>query len=131
MTNAAGRYYFNAVASGNYRVGFDYKTASAYANYAFTQTGAGNMATDSDANSTTGQTKNFAFDARNGDDLTWDAGIFAQANIGDQIFADANGDGIRQVSEPGVQGVTVRLYDASGNVVATAVTDATGNYLLR
>ena len=128
-TNAAGRYFFTNVSSASYRVAFDYKTASAYANYAFTQTGAGTMATDSDASRTTGESTTFAFDARNGDDLTWDAGIFAQANIGDQIFADANGDGIRQVSETGVASVTVRLFDAGGNVVATTTTDATGKYL--
>ncbi len=128
-TNAAGRYFFTNVSSASYRVAFDYKTASAYANYAFTQTGAGTMPTDSDPNRTTGESATFAFDARNGDDLTWDAGIFAQANLGDQVFADLNGDGVRQASEPGVASVTVRLFDAGGNVVATTVTDATGKYL--
>jgi len=48
--------------------------------------------------------------------------------IADTIWYDTNGDGSQQAGEPGIAGVTVDLVDSSGNVVATAVTDANGNF---
>ena len=39
-----------------------------------------------------------------------------------------DGDGIQDDGELGIQGVTVNLLDADGNVVATTTTDANGNY---
>lgn len=51
------------------------------------------------------------------------------AALGDQVWFDENRDGIQDSTETGVEGVTVELKDASGNVIATAVTDANGNYL--
>ncbi|MCP3882396.1 MAG: DUF11 domain-containing protein, partial [Sulfitobacter sp.] len=51
-------------------------------------------------------------------------------SIGDQVWLDINGDGIQDASETnGVAGFTVRLYDASSNLVATTTTDSLGNYL--
>ncbi|MBK9462535.1 MAG: carboxypeptidase regulatory-like domain-containing protein [Sphingobacteriales bacterium] len=41
---------------------------------------------------------------------------------------DTNGDGIQDAGEPGVSGVTVTLYDANGDVLATTTTDASGAY---
>lgn len=51
------------------------------------------------------------------------------AALGDQVWFDENRDGIQDSTEVGVAGVTVDLKDASGNVIATTVTDANGNYL--
>ncbi|MBV6395470.1 MAG: hypothetical protein HFACDABA_01046 [Anaerolineales bacterium] len=48
--------------------------------------------------------------------------------IGNQIFMDANGDGNFDAGEPGIPGVTVALLDVSGNVIATTVTDSSGQY---
>jgi len=48
--------------------------------------------------------------------------------IGDTIFMDSNGDGNLDGDEPGIPGVTVSLLDNSGNVIATTVTDANGQY---
>ncbi|MDO5704783.1 MAG: SdrD B-like domain-containing protein, partial [Paracoccus sp. (in: a-proteobacteria)] len=45
-----------------------------------------------------------------------------------RVFLDQNKDGLDN-SEPGVQGVTVQLLDASGNVVGTTTTGADGSYL--
>ena len=50
------------------------------------------------------------------------------ATIGDRVWNDVDGDGIQDDGELGIQGVTVNLLDAEGNVVATTVTDANGNY---
>lgn len=49
--------------------------------------------------------------------------------IGNTIYFDANGDGSQQAGEYGLAGVTVTLLDGAGNVLATTVTDANGNYV--
>ncbi|MGI9601166.1 MAG: SdrD B-like domain-containing protein [Acidimicrobiales bacterium] len=48
--------------------------------------------------------------------------------IGDLVFADVDGDGVRDPGEPGLPGVTVNLTDQAGNVVDTVTTDANGAY---
>lgn len=62
------------------------------------------------------------------------------ASIGDLVFYDTNHDGIQQGSEPGVPGVTAKLYrfdDANANnivdsgeetLIATDTSDSNGNY---
>lgn len=49
--------------------------------------------------------------------------------IGDMVWNDADGNGIQDAGEAGLAGVTVRLEDSDGNIVATTTTDANGNYL--
>lgn len=49
--------------------------------------------------------------------------------LGDRVWYDANHDGIQDPGEPGVAGVTVRLLNAAGEVVAEDVTDGEGGYL--
>jgi len=51
------------------------------------------------------------------------------AAIGDFVWFDDNRDGIQDLGEPGVPGVTVHLMDCAGNILATDVTDADGLYL--
>ncbi|MCM3778756.1 DUF11 domain-containing protein [Microbacterium hydrocarbonoxydans] len=53
----------------------------------------------------------------------------APVEIGDRVWLDLDGDGVQEAGEDPIPGVTVRLFDAEGNVVASAVTDARGNYL--
>ena len=49
--------------------------------------------------------------------------------IGDRVWNDANGDGIQTAGEPGISGVTVRLYAADGTTLLnTLATDTSGNY---
>ena len=50
------------------------------------------------------------------------------ARIGDFVWEDQNGNGVQDAGEPGVNNVTVRLLDASSNVVAAVTTDAQGRY---
>ena len=52
----------------------------------------------------------------------------APGAIGDTVFNDANGNGVQDPGEVGFGGVVVTLRDAAGTVIATAVTDANGNY---
>lgn len=49
--------------------------------------------------------------------------------IGDTVWFDADKDGIQDADEAGIEGITVNLKDADGNVIATTTTDANGNYL--
>ena len=52
----------------------------------------------------------------------------APIEIGNRLWRDDNGNGIQDAGEPGIAGVTVRLYDAAGALLGTAVTDASGNF---
>jgi hypothetical protein len=49
--------------------------------------------------------------------------------IGDYVWIDVNRDGIQDADEPPIPGVTLHLYDCSGMLVGTDVTDADGRYL--
>lgn len=44
------------------------------------------------------------------------------SDIGDFVWIDLNGDGIYDDGEPGINGVTVELYDQNKNLIATTVT---------
>ncbi len=49
--------------------------------------------------------------------------------IGNRVWNDLNGDGIQDVNEPPLVGVTLTLYASDGlTVVGTAITDAFGQY---
>jgi uncharacterized repeat protein (TIGR01451 family) len=59
----------------------------------------------------------------------------ATATITGNVFRDYNYDGVREqqigvYTEPPIPGITVTAYDATGTAVATATTDANGNYTL-
>ena len=44
------------------------------------------------------------------------------------VYADVNNNGTQNPSEPGIPGVVLTLIDGTGTPVATATTDANGNY---
>lgn len=54
--------------------------------------------------------------------------IPTQAEIGDRVWADLDQDGLQDAGEPGIDGVTVELYDGSNNLLDTRTTRA-GSYL--
>jgi protocatechuate 3,4-dioxygenase beta subunit len=126
-TLANGTYLFDNLVPGVYAVEFDLSTLPA--NYRFvSQDVGGNDTLDSDANPTTGRTIQTTLTAGE-NDLTWDAGIYQLASIGDRVWYDADGDGVQDSGEPNMPGVTVNLLDGSGTVIDTTTTDANGNYL--
>lgn len=51
----------------------------------------------------------------------------APIEIGNRVWADANGNGVQDAGENGIANVTAHLYSGS-TVVGTAVTDANGEY---
>ena len=51
------------------------------------------------------------------------------ASLGDFVWSDNNGNGVQDSGEPGVEGVTVDLYDSTDTVIATPPPAANGDYL--
>lgn len=128
ITDANGNYLFTNVPVGaNYTVGFSLPVGMVFSPNA----GAVSVATNSDANTTTGRTA--AFNVLSGDNITYvDAGIYPQAttkaSLGDRVWEDVNHDGIQDPNEPGIGGVTVNLY-IGAVLVASTTTDAYGYYM--
>jgi len=52
----------------------------------------------------------------------------APVEIGNRVWNDLNANGIQDPNEPGIGGVTVQLYDASGALLDTVVTDVNGEW---
>ncbi|MBK7137630.1 MAG: hypothetical protein IPH74_00820 [Bacteroidetes bacterium] len=128
-TDVNGLYLFTNVPQGSYQVGFDVSGVSG--NYVGTiQNAGGDDNVDSDADSNTGLTGVFNFDPTNGDDLSVDAGFIPQANIGNYVWSDLDGDGVQEDGEPGIEGVLVYLIDGiTGDTLRSTTTDVNGLYL--
>src|SRR5262249_26778642 len=57
-----------------------------------------------------------------------DFGYGGTGSVGDRVWNDTNGTGIQDAGEPGINGVTVELLDASNTVVGSTTTSGDGNY---
>ena len=125
-TDANGNYLFSNLAPGDYAVQIVAPTGYSVS----PKDQGGNDATDSDIDPATGKTITTTLSAGE-TDLTWDAGLYQKASLGDRVWLDTNKNGVQDAGEAGVSGVTVKLLDGNGNVVATAATDASGNYLFK
>ncbi|MCU7846813.1 MAG: carboxypeptidase regulatory-like domain-containing protein [Candidatus Thiodiazotropha sp. (ex Lucinoma kastoroae)] len=121
----AGYYLFDGLIPGDYSVGF-VKPAG----YDFTTQDQGGDASDSDANQATGMTATTTLTSGE-NDLSWDAGLVqVKASLGDRIWYDTNENGRQDSGEGGVAGVTIDLRNqVNGTILATTVTDNSGNYL--
>jgi hypothetical protein len=130
-TDVNGEYLFTGLADGTYSVGFTCIPAG----FNLTTTSATNDLTGSDADlidaKTSTVTLTSALGGTNKDNRSLDAGIVsAKAVLGNRVWDDLNGDGIQDIGEPGIAGVTVILYAADGvTVISSTITDANGNYL--
>ena len=72
----------------------------------------------------------FTTPAYGGSDTSLDFGFVNFLEIGDYVWLDDNADGLQQPSEAPLAGVTVQLRDAtSGGVLATRITNSTGQYV--
>ncbi|MCR0980779.1 SdrD B-like domain-containing protein [Roseomonas populi] len=125
-TNGSGNYSFAGVAPGQYQVEFVAPTGGT-----FSPTDAGtNDAIDSDANPGTGRT-GLVTVSPGGTVNNVAAGVFIPASIqgsGDFAFADNNRNGIRDLGEDGLAGITVNLLNPDGTLAATTTTGADGTY---
>ena len=54
---------------------------------------------------------------------------FIYSTIGNEIWQDLDGDGLRSNSEPGLSGIQVSLMDCSGLILETVVSSEDGSYL--
>ncbi len=125
-TGAGGAYLFTE-APGTYTVRVD-AANPALAGLVATATGKGTTATDSNAgpSATTPGTL-----ASGGSDPTIDFGFYKPATIGGFVYHDSNNDGIKQLTETPIAGVTLTLTGTNslGNTVtATTTSGADGSY---
>ncbi|MDD2836554.1 MAG: SdrD B-like domain-containing protein, partial [Methanothrix sp.] len=123
-TDADGKYLFSSLIPGSYFVTFTKPTG--YDSFSPKDQGSDN-AVDSDADAVTGQTASVTL--QSGDnDLTWDAGVYRYASLGDLVWHDKNANGIQDSGEEGIADVTVTLHNPDGTTSITT-TDADGKYL--
>ncbi|SER49518.1 Cna protein B-type domain-containing protein, partial [Neolewinella agarilytica] len=80
----------------------------------------GDDTTDSDANTTTGQSDAVVLESGE-NNPTIDAGIYETASLGDYVWLDKNADGQQDADEEGINDVTVNLL-VDGAVVASTTT---------
>ncbi|NCA82909.1 MAG: hypothetical protein EOM72_09225, partial [Opitutae bacterium] len=121
-TDASGFYSFTNLVPGTYFVGF-----TPPAGFQITlQNEGGDPEADSDADPVTGLTVPTVL-ASGVNDLTWDAGLYGAASLGDFVWNDLDADGIQDGGETGVVGVVVNLL-TNGTVIATTTTDVNGAY---
>ncbi|MEZ4707417.1 MAG: SdrD B-like domain-containing protein [Caldilineaceae bacterium] len=128
VTAADGSYGFSNLLPGDYYV--DFTPPPGY--LPSPQDQGGDDALDSDMNPDTGRTTVTTLTAGE-NDPTWDAGLWTLepielAALGDFVWRDLDADGVQDAGEPGVEGVTVELYDGAGTLVDTTTTDVNGQY---
>jgi hypothetical protein len=139
-TDAAGRYAFDSLDAGSYRVTFTGLPVGAK----FTGQGVGSGSTDSDADPS-GRTGLFSLrpgapglrPTTAADGLvagffnpTVDAGVVRTFYaVGDRVWRDVDQDGVQDPGEKPVAGLGVQLLDSAGRVVDRATTDRNGRYV--
>ena len=129
VTNDKGEYEFKDLPNGEYQV--DFETPEGYEP---TLKDVQDDKLDSD-----GPT-NAKGIIKDGDNLTVDQGFYkkeeppvqkpATYKVGDKVWNDTNKDGIQNLNEPGISGVTVTLKQPDGTLITTK-TDKDGNYIFK
>jgi uncharacterized repeat protein (TIGR02059 family) len=130
VTDANGFYVFENLPVGSYTV-----TVVTPDGYIATLEVAGS---DRGADSSTGSATSADLTTDGSSDMTLDFGfVLPRVSVGDLVWLDTNRDGIRDIGEPGLAGVTVSITtadglpvtDVFGNPVTSTVTDANGFYV--
>jgi protocatechuate 3,4-dioxygenase beta subunit len=119
-TDSSGAYAFTGLTPGSYKVQFVQPTG-------FTPTTANHEDDSTDSDAVDGVTG--AYTLASGEvNNTIDAGFFGCGLIGDFVWEDLNANGQQDAGEPGIDGVTVNLYDSNGNLLGTRTTHDGGTY---
>ena len=131
-TNATGNYTFTKLAPGSYVVQVTLPTTELVAGY--TNKWSPKTAGGSAINVATGRTDVIVATGSNTSYLTANAGVALDGalSIGDFVWQDTNGNGTQDAGEPGIAGVTVKLYKVVAGIDVledTTTTNASGNYL--
>lgn len=126
FSNELGIYGFSSVPTGSYFVEFNIPDT-----LDFVSPNVGPADTDSDVTGFMGPNRTSPFIVLNGElyeDV--DAGVRdIRSTINGQLFIDADGDGVKDVNNMGIEGADVKLLDDNGIVVASTITDVDGMYL--
>ncbi|WP_106136925.1 SdrD B-like domain-containing protein [Spirosoma oryzae] len=130
-----GKYLFNSLRSGTYKVRFSAPGGMQYTQQAPTGTAMGSVA------GADGFTGLYTIDTEKGagdpgrDNMTVNAGFIPKvvptATLGGIAFVDANGNGIRESEDGGMPGIVVTLFQsttAGVTQIATTTTTASGAY---
>jgi len=127
VTNLNGKYFFSNLSPGSYAI----EVVTTPAGWSFTQPFQGvDPKSDSDVDPVTGRTALITL-AAGEINQSIDIGLIKVESvvIGDFVWNDANCNGIQDVGEQGVFGVTVNLLDVNDKIIASTVTNANGKYL--
>ena len=122
-SNTDGYYQFTGLDEGNYVVEVDNSTLPP--NYSPTTPNVGSPSTDSN-----GSPASVNLPTDSSSDETIDFGYVTPCNgkIGDFVWHDLDRDGVQGSGEPGINGVTLYLYDSAHNKIQTAITNPNGYY---
>jgi hypothetical protein len=128
VTDARGRYLFENLRPGTFVIGF-----VAPPGFIFSPRTQDNPNLDSNPNPASGVTDPFDLSSSQRN-LTFDAGLFRPASVGQWVWLDTDNDALFGPNEKGIPGVIVNLYPAEQPVVstsaapATLLTDTTGRF---
>ncbi|MBK7936606.1 MAG: carboxypeptidase regulatory-like domain-containing protein [Lewinellaceae bacterium] len=130
-TDANGLYLFSDLQPGSYKLTFQ-TPLGGYVSTTANDPDAADDTVDSDADPVMGGMTVVEILTTGESNLTYDAGYYVPASIGDFVWEDTDADGVQDTDEPGIVNATVTLTgtDGQGNPVsATTTTDASGYYL--
>ena len=92
-------------------------------------TNANESSIDSDMTNNFGQSTTTSFTVLSGDAIcSIGSGYYPMATVGNRVWLDNNYNGIQEVDEPKVAGITVKAFDMDNNMVGETVTNAEGEY---
>jgi len=119
-TDATGHYRFEGITPNDYYVRFNPPPGLTY-----TRPKNGDKANDSDADPITGHSNQLTL-SPGINDLDQDAGFTRPASVGNFVWVDTDGDGIKDGDEPGIGNMVVNIYNADNELVDTIITDGLG-----
>ncbi len=120
-TDANGKYSFS-VDAGSYKV--QVVNPTGYNVTKANQGGNDGIDSDIDSSGVTG----LVTVAAGQQNWTVDAGLYRKASIGDRVWEDSDHDGIQDSGEFSIANIKVSLLNSAGAVIASTVTNSTGNY---
>lgn len=132
ITEIDGSYLFTDLVPEDYYIVFEKPL-----DYFFSTKGTTGLSdlTDSDPDTSNGKTETFNLESEESD-MTWDAGVWTYAKVGDRIWLDENRNGGQDVDVNGihVEGapsditVTVNLLNSSGSIIETFIANDDNGY---